>query len=220
MVVVLLFGRRRLAPAPAHQQRVGRGRLKGDILLFIKSRMSPFSRLIPGVGEAIDFAVLASPDSSALDRLAASASLGVNYLTGGFAPNYGALIKFAKPVKAGVVAARGPVADWAQSGVRAANPSKGPLWTSTSTKSGVENALGHFKKHGAEFPEYANATQYARGARDFVTNPPAGTLSKVRANGDTLFYNPTTNTFAVQRGDGALRTMFRPTDGISYWNKQ
>ena len=97
---------------------------------------------------------------------------------------------------------------------------KGLLWTSTKNKTGVENAFDHFKKHGKEFPEFPNATQYAQGARNFVTNPPKGTLTKVRPNGDKLFYDPATNTFAVQRADGALRTMFRPTDGISYWNKQ
>jgi pyocin large subunit-like protein len=103
----------------------------------------------------------------------------------------------------------------------------GPLWTSTSTKSGVENSLGHFKKHGVELPEYANATQYARGARDFVTNPPTGTLTKVRPNGDRLFYNQSTNTFGVQRSDGALRTMFKPDPAkhgfptnLDYFNAQ
>ena len=95
-----------------------------------------------------------------------------------------------------------------------------PLWTGTKNKTGVENAFGHFKKHGKEFPEFPNATQYAQGARNFVTNPPKRTFTKVRPNGDKLFYNPATNTFAVQRADGALRTMFRPADGINYWNKQ
>jgi filamentous hemagglutinin len=45
-------------------------------------------------------------------------------------------------------------------------------------------------------------------------------LTKVRDNGDKLFYNPGSNTFAVQRADGALRTMFRPDSGINYWNAQ
>lgn len=95
-----------------------------------------------------------------------------------------------------------------------------PLWTATKNQSGPENALGHFKKHGSEFPEHPTASHYALGARRFVTNPPAGTLTKVRPNGDKLFYNPKSNTFAAQRADGALRTMFRPADGIKYWNKQ
>jgi YD repeat-containing protein len=97
---------------------------------------------------------------------------------------------------------------------------KTPLWTSTKAKTGVENAFGHWQKHGAEFPEFQNAKQYVEGAKDFFSKPPSGTLTKTRPNGDTLFYNPANNTFGVQAADGAPRTMFRPTDGINYWNKQ
>jgi hypothetical protein len=46
--------------------------------------------VVPGVGEAADAMVLADPESGALDKTAATVSLGVNYFTGGFAPNYGA----------------------------------------------------------------------------------------------------------------------------------
>lgn len=97
---------------------------------------------------------------------------------------------------------------------------KAPLWTSTKSKTAVENAFGHWKKHGAEFPEFQNAKQYVEGTQSFFNSSPTGTLTKVRPNGDTLFYNPTSNTFGVKAADGAPRTMFRPSDGINYWNKQ
>ena len=97
---------------------------------------------------------------------------------------------------------------------------KTALWTSTKGKTLVENAFEHWQKHGAEFPEFQNAKQYVEGAESFFSSPPAGTLTKTRPNGDTLFYNPGNNTFGVQAVDGAPRTMFRPTDGINYWNKQ
>lgn len=97
---------------------------------------------------------------------------------------------------------------------------KNPLWTSTKVKTLVENAFEHWQKHGAEFPEFQNAKQYVEGAESFFGSPPAGTLTKTRPNGDTLFYNPGNNTFGVRAVDGAPRTMFRPTDGINYWNKQ
>jgi len=97
---------------------------------------------------------------------------------------------------------------------------KTPLWTSTKAKTGVENVFGHWQKHGAEFPEFQNAKQYVEGAKNFFSKPASGTLTKTRANGDTLFYNPGNNTFGVQAADGAPRTMFRPTDGINHWNKQ
>jgi len=58
------------------------------------------------------------------------------------------------------------------------------------------------------------------GAAKFLSEPPAGTLTKTRPNGDKLFYDPASNTFGLQAVNGAPRTMFRPTDGINYWNKQ
>ncbi len=96
-----------------------------------------------------------------------------------------------------------------------------PIWSQTANKSSAENAFGHWQKHGAEFPEFQNSKQYVEGAQDFMGNPPAGTLTKSRpATGDTLFYHPPTNTFAVQAANGAPRTMFRPGGGMGYWNSQ
>lgn len=89
------------------------------------------------------------------------------------------------------------------------------IWTSTGSKTSVENAFLHWKKHAEEFPEYRNSLQYVQGARRFVKNPPNGTLTKMRANGDTLLYDPRTNTFAVKAANGSPRTMFRPAGGRS-----
>ena len=102
----------------------------------------------------------------------------------------------------------------------ATNSADSSFWSSTGSKTAVENAYGHWDKHMSEFPEYQNSVQYVQGAQDFVSNPPAGTLVKTRPNGDTLLYNPSSNTFAVKTINGAPRTMFRPQDGMSYWNKQ
>ena len=41
-----------------------------------------------------------------------------------------------------------------------------------------------------------------------------------RKNGDTLFYDPKGNVFAVANKDGAPRTMFKPDEGMAYWEKQ
>ncbi len=87
-------------------------------------------------------------------------------------------------------------------------------WSSKRTETAVENAFGHWKKHGAEFPEFKNATQYVRGAENFFSNPPTGTLTKVRSNGDKLFYDPVNNIFGIQAANGAPRTMFKPDPAI------
>lgn len=105
--------------------------------------------------------------------------------------------------------------------------SLGPVWSSTTSKTPVENAYGHWSKHGSEFPEYQNALQYAEGAKDFVSHPPSGALVKTRPNGDTVLYDPATNTFAVKDADGAPKTMFRPDPAqhgyptnLDYFNAQ
>ena len=65
-----------------------------------------------------------------------------------------------------------------------------------------------------------SAKQYVEAAHEFVTNPPTGTLTKVRPNGDTMFYNPGTNTFAVKAADGTPRTMFKRDLGLTYFHSQ
>lgn len=39
-------------------------------------------------------------------------------------------------------------------------------------------------------------------------------------NGDVLRYDPTTNTFGVIDASGTPRTIFRPNNGMNYWNAQ
>ncbi|WP_082366340.1 hemagglutinin repeat-containing protein [Rhizobium acidisoli] len=100
------------------------------------------------------------------------------------------------------------------------NGSSTSFWSSSGTKSAVQNAYAHWTKHSAEFPEFQNSVEYVQGAQTFVSNPPPGTLTKNRTGGDTLLYDPSTNTFAIRNANGAPRTMFRPTAGMAYWNKQ
>jgi len=95
-------------------------------------------------------------------------------------------------------------------GIGATSSADSSLWSSTSSKTAVENAYGHWDKHIAEFPQYQNALQYVQGARNFVSDPPAGTLSIMRSNGDTVLYDPATNTLAVKGADGVPKTMFKP----------
>ena len=84
----------------------------------------------------------------------------------------------------------------------------------------VRNAEEHWEKHGGEFPEFHSATEYEKGALSFVTHPPPGTLTKTNDRGDTLFYDPATNTFAVKNSRGEPRTFFRPDNGRAYWDRQ
>ncbi|RBO11068.1 VENN motif pre-toxin domain-containing protein, partial [Pantoea sp. 3_1284] len=101
------------------------------------------------------------------------------------------------------------------------------IWTETKKKEPVSNAYGHWDKHKQEFPEFHNSKQYVEATHNFVNNPPPGTLSKVRPNGETVFYNAKTNTFAVKTADGVPKTMFRPDPAdhgfktnLDYFNAQ
>jgi pyocin large subunit-like protein len=53
-----------------------------------------------------------------------------------------------------------------------------------------------------------------------VHHPPPGTLIKHDARGDTLFYQSSTDTFAVMDSRGEPRTFFKPDNGMAYWNRQ
>ncbi|ENB9463791.1 hypothetical protein ABJA24_004174, partial [Providencia rettgeri] len=94
------------------------------------------------------------------------------------------------------------------------------IWTDTKKTDPVSNAYGHWDKHKSEFPEFQNSKQYVDATHNFVNSPPKGTLIKERPNGDTMYYNQSTNTFAVKNADGTPKTMFRPQNGIEYWEKQ
>lgn len=84
----------------------------------------------------------------------------------------------------------------------------------------TRNAQEHWSKHGRDFPQYHSAEDYEHGAQSFTHDPPPGTRIKHRSNGDTLLYNPETNTFAVEDKNGKPRTYFRPDNGPAYWDRQ
>ena len=91
------------------------------------------------------------------------------------------------------------------------------IWSKGAKPSSVDNAYGHWIKHGSDFPQYQNAKQYAQGANDFVKNPPTGTLTKTK-NGDTMYYHPQSNTYVVTNSNGEVKTMFKPTRGKAYFD--
>lgn len=100
-------------------------------------------------------------------------------------------------------------------------------WTVGKAGSMENNAVGHWTKHGTEFPELPSLAQYTEAAQNFVVVPPIGTLTKTAKNGDVLLYDVGSNTFAVRVADGVPRTMFRPdpaTHGfqsnIDFWNSK
>jgi hypothetical protein len=92
----------------------------------------------------------------------------------------------------------------------------GSIWPPNPKKglSPVENAYTHWKKHFSEFPELKNANQYVDAAHNFVNSPPPTALTKIRANGDLVVYDPVSDVFGVRCKSGAPRTMFKPDPAI------
>lgn len=94
-----------------------------------------------------------------------------------------------------------------------------PLWSRNRQYSEYENATYHYEKHGETF----GATSYedwVAKVHAFIHSPPKGTQTVRRTNGDTLFYDPKGNVFAVMTKQGAPRTMFKPESGAAYWTEQ
>ena len=77
----------------------------------------------------------------------------------------------------------------------------------------------HYNKHGNEFGNITKE-QYLQGANDLINSTSDDILTKTRANGDIIYYNPLTNEFAVKSADGYIRTYFKPSDGLDYFNRQ
>lgn len=94
-----------------------------------------------------------------------------------------------------------------------------PMWSDNRQHTAQENAQYHFEHDGPDFGA-RSLDQYLTKAHAFVEHPPAGVQSLTRRNGDKLLYDVRSNTFAVERRDGAPRTMFKPRGGASYWREQ
>lgn len=94
-----------------------------------------------------------------------------------------------------------------------------PIWASNRTRSGEENAQKQFERNGSDFAA-ASVDDYVKKAHAFVDSPPKTVLTVARRNGDVLFYDPKANVFAVADREGAPRAMFKPRDGMAYWQQQ
>jgi pyocin large subunit-like protein len=94
-----------------------------------------------------------------------------------------------------------------------------PMWAPSKRFSAEEGAQRQFERDGEAFGT-KSLDQFVKKAHAFVGHPPKGTLTLTRKNGDVLYYDPKANVFAVSNKDGAPRTMFKPDDGMAYWEKQ
>jgi pyocin large subunit-like protein len=94
-----------------------------------------------------------------------------------------------------------------------------PMWSASRRFSAEENAQRAFTRNGEAFGA-RSVDDFVEKAHAFVDHPPKGTLTLTRANGDRLLYDPKGNVFAVASKAGAPRTMFKPDEGMAYWEQQ
>ena len=94
-----------------------------------------------------------------------------------------------------------------------------PYWAANRTRTAEENAQRSFERNGEVFGA-KTADDYVAKVHAFVSDPPKGTQTLKRANGDLLIYDPKDNVFAVVSREGAPRTMFKPDEGAAYWTEQ
>ena len=76
-----------------------------------------------------------------------------------------------------------------------------------------------YERNGADFGA-RSPEDFLIKVKAFTDSPPAGVETVKRPNGDTLYFQVSTNTFAVVSRDGTPRTMFKPDDGPAYWAQQ
>ena len=94
-----------------------------------------------------------------------------------------------------------------------------PVWSQARNRTPEEGAQRSFERNGEDF-NASTVDAYIQQAHAFIADPPAGTETVQRRNGDTLYYHAPSNTFAVATRDGAPRTLFRPDEGAAYWAEQ
>ena len=78
----------------------------------------------------------------------------------------------------------------------------------------------HYEKHGAEFGDITQ-DEYLDLANELINAEGENILHKTeKEDGDFLYYDTETNEFLVLSMDGYIRTFFKPSAGLDYWERQ
>ncbi|MBR1752065.1 MAG: hypothetical protein IJ740_14560 [Ruminococcus sp.] len=78
----------------------------------------------------------------------------------------------------------------------------------------------HYEKHGAEFGDITKE-EYLKKANALIKNTSDTILHKIeKEDGDYVFYDSENNEILFLSGDGYIRTYFKPSGGMDYYNRQ
>ena len=76
----------------------------------------------------------------------------------------------------------------------------------------------HFEKHGSEFG-YKSKEEYLKGANEVINSSTSKHKTEAE-DGDEIYYDEEKNEIVFVSTDGYIRTYFKPSDGINYYNRQ
>ena len=76
----------------------------------------------------------------------------------------------------------------------------------------------HFEKHGSEFG-YKTKEEYLKGANEVINSSTSKHKTEAE-DGDEIYYDEDKNEIVFVSADGYIRTYFKPSDGINYYNRQ
>lgn len=77
----------------------------------------------------------------------------------------------------------------------------------------------HYEKHRNEFGDITKE-EYLEMANSLINRQSDSVENKYDDDGDYMYYDISTNEFLVLSKDGYIRTFFKPSAGIDYWNRQ
>lgn len=107
------------------------------------------------------------------------------------------------------------------------NPNWGEIFNTTQNEQTSNVSLefrneslwqDHFLKHGSEFG-YSTKEEYLNGANEVINS--TSSLHKLEAeDNDEIYYDESKNEIVFVSSDGYIRTYFRPSEGINYYNRQ
>ena len=150
-------------------------------------------------------------------QMAAAAALAALVLAG--CDSGGSAVQTRERTAAEPVALTSGAAPEGQFETAEATPEAKPPVTANRRETADAKVQRLFERNGAAFGA-KSADDYLTKVRAFTEATPKGTETVKRPNGDTLYYQASTNTFAVVDRNGVPRTMFKPDDGPTYWAQQ
>lgn len=78
----------------------------------------------------------------------------------------------------------------------------------------------HYTKHNNDYPQISKF-QYNNRAKELLDCIPNEKIKGfTNSSGWKFRYDKSTNEFAIQRPDGTIATLFKPNEGIKYWEEQ